>query len=79
MKLAISRNPGPCVRIVKERGGRRNNLETGIATMMQFSTFFVDGYAATATWPSTITGTGQVENGQVENGQVENWLYIYNY
>jgi hypothetical protein len=64
MKLAKSRTPDPCVRIVAELGGRRNNLEIGIAIMTPFKIFFADGCAATATWPNTITGTEQVNSDQ---------------
>jgi hypothetical protein len=64
MKLAKSRVPDQHVRIAAELGGRRNNLEIGIAIMTPSKIFFADGCAATATWPNTITGTEQVNSDQ---------------
>jgi hypothetical protein len=71
MKLAKSRVPDQHVRIAAELGERRINLEIGIAIMTPSKTFFADGCAATATWPSTITDTEQVNTGS-NDGRVHN-------
>ena len=65
MKLAKSRAPDQRVQIAAELGERWNNLEIGIAIMTPFKIFFADGCAATATWPSMITDTEQVNNNTI--------------
>ena len=62
MKLVKSRAPDPRVRTARELGARQNNPEIGTAITTPFKTFFEDGCVATATWPSTITDTEQVNS-----------------